>query len=143
MAQVSRSALVAYSAQQMFDLVNDIECYPQFMQGCRSARVISQSPTELVGELCLAKAGVSQSFVTRNTLNAPQSIEMRLEEGNFSNFSALWRFKALTENACKVSFDMDFSFDNALLNLTAGKLVSSAANSLVDALVERAKLVYG
>jgi len=81
--------------------------------------------------------------VTRNTLNAPQSIEMRLEEGNFSNFSALWRFESLTENACKVSFDMDFSFDNALLNLTAGKLVSSAANSLVDALVERAKLVYG
>ena len=68
MAQVSRSALIGYSAQQMFDLVNDIEQYPQFMQGCRSARILSLSDTELVGELSLAKAGITQTFVTRNML---------------------------------------------------------------------------
>ena len=78
MAHVSRSALIGYSAQQMFDLVNDIEQYPQFMQGCRSARVISKSDKELVGELSLAKAGVTQTFVTRNSLIAPSRIEMRL-----------------------------------------------------------------
>jgi ribosome-associated toxin RatA of RatAB toxin-antitoxin module len=142
MAHVSRSALIGYSAQQMFDLVNDIEQYPQFMQGCRSARVISKTDTELVGELSLAKAGVTQTFVTRNTLIAPSRIEMRLEEGNFSKFSAVWQFEALTEAACKVSFDMEFDFKYGLVDLAVGKLVSGSANNLVDALVDRAKLVY-
>ena len=143
MAHVSRSALIGYSAQQMFDLVNDIEQYPQFMQGCRSARVISKSDEELVGELSLAKAGVTQTFVTRNSLIAPSRIEMRLEEGNFSKFSAVWQFEALTEAACKVSFDMEFEFKYGLVDLAVGKLVSGSANNLVDALVGRAKLVYG
>lgn len=143
MAHVSRSALIGYSAQQMFDLVNDIEQYPQFMQGCRSARVISKSDKELVGELSLAKAGVAQTFVTRNSLIAPSRIEMRLEEGNFSKFSAVWQFEALTEAACKVSFEMEFEFKYGLVDLAVGKLLSGSANNLVDALVDRAKLVYG
>lgn len=143
MAQVSRSALIGYSAQQMFDLVNDIEQYPQFMQGCRSARVLSSSPTELVGELTLAKAGITQTFTTRNLLDAPHSIDMKLEKGNFSSFSAVWRFEALTESACKVSFEMSFAFSSGLVEMAAGKLISGSANSLVDALVDRATLVYG
>ena len=143
MAHVSRSALIGYSAQQMFDLVNDIEQYPQFMQGCRSARVISKTDTELVGELGLAKAGVTQTFVTRNSLIAPSRIEMKLEEGNFSKFSAVWQFEALTEAACKVSFEMEFEFKYGLVDLAVGKLLSGSANNLVDALVDRAKLVYG
>lgn len=143
MAHVSRSALIGYSAQQMFDLVNDIEQYPQFMQGCRSARVISKSDKELVGELSLAKAGVTQTLVTRNSLIAPSRIEMRLEEGNFSKFSAVWQFEALTEAACKVSFEMEFEFKYGLVDLAVGKLLSGSANNLVDALVDRAKLVYG
>lgn len=143
MAHVSRSALIGYSAQQMFDLVNDIEQYPQFMQGCRSARVISKSDKELVGELSLAKAGVTQTLVTRNSLIAPSRIEMKLEEGNFSKFSAVWQFEALTEAACKVSFEMEFEFKYGLVDLAVGKLLSGSANNLVDALVDRAKLVYG
>ena len=143
MAHVSRSALIGYSAQQMFDLVNDIEQYPQFMQGCRSARVISKSDKELVGELSLAIAGVTQTFVTRNSLIAPSRIEMKLEEGNFSKFSAVWQFEALTEAACKVSFEMEFEFKYGLVDLAVGKLLSGSANNLVDALVDRAKLVYG
>ena len=143
MAQVSRSALIGYSAQQMFDLVNDIEQDPQFMQGCRSARILSLSDTELVGELSLARAGITQTFVTRNSLCAPSRIEMELEEGNFSKFSAVWQFDALTDAACKVSFEMAFEFKYSPVDKAVGKLVSGSANSLVDALVDRAKLVYG
>ena len=113
------------------------------MQGCRSARVLSSSPTELVGELTLAKAGITQTFTTRNLLDAPHSIDMKLEEGNFSSFSAVWRFEALTESACKVSFEMSFAFSSGLIEMAAGKLISGSANSLVDALVDRATLVYG
>jgi len=142
MTTINRSALVEYSAEQMFDLVNDVENYPQFMQGCRSAKVLSQSDEELVGELCLSKAGISQSFTTRNTLHRPTQIDMSLVEGNFSKFSARWEFVALTETACKISLSMEFEFKSGLVDYAASKLFSSSANNLVDAIVERAKLVY-
>ncbi|HAJ75604.1 MAG TPA: ubiquinone-binding protein [Gammaproteobacteria bacterium] len=143
MITIQRSALVNYSVEQMFDLVNDIEQYPNFMQGCTSASVKSQSEGELVGELCLSKAGVSHCFTTRNVLQRPESIDMNLVKGNFSNFSAVWTFGALTESACKVSLAMDFEFKSGLMDFAAKKLFSSSANNLVDALVGRAQQVYG
>lgn len=143
MTAINRSALVQYSAEQMFDLVNAIEHYPSFMQGCVSATVLSASDTELVGELRLSKAGISQQFTTRNLLFRPERIEMTLVEGNFKNFAATWHFAALTENACKVSLTMDFEFRSGLMDFAAEKLFSSSANNLVDAIVQRAHEVYG
>lgn len=86
MVKLERSALVSYSAAEMFDLVNDIEHYPQFMQGCRSAKVLSSSENELVGELCLAKAGISHCFTTRNLLSRPTRIDMQLCPATFPRF---------------------------------------------------------
>lgn len=143
MTLINRSALVEYSAEQMFDLVNDIENYPKFMQGCSSAKVLSQSDDELVGELSLGKAGISQRFTTRNQLQRPSLITMNLVKGNFSNFQAQWKFDALSDAACKISFSMEFEFSSGLVDFAAGKLFSSSANNLVDAIVERAKQVYG
>ncbi len=142
MTSINRSALVEYSAEQMFDLVNDIEHYPQFMQGCVSAQVLSQSDTELVGELRLAKAGISQQFTTKNTLLRPERIDMSLVEGGFKNFTSQWTFDALTTNACKVSLSMEFEFKSGLMGFAAEKLFSSSANNLVDAIVQRAHEVY-
>lgn len=143
MVNIKRSALVAYSSEQMFDLVNDIESYPSFMQGCKSATVISRSENELVGELCLAKAGISHRFTTRNTLDRPHGIELALVEGSFSAFHAHWSFTALTAEACEVSLVMEFEFKGGLMQFAVEKLFSNSANNLVDALVKRAATVYG
>ncbi|HIA59565.1 MAG TPA: type II toxin-antitoxin system RatA family toxin [Gammaproteobacteria bacterium] len=142
MATINRSALLEYSAQQMFDLVNDIEKYPEFMPGCRSVKIISASEDQMVGELCLYKAGISQRFTTKNRLTPPTEIDMSLVQGNFSNFHARWQFHALTESACKVSLIMEFEFTSGLVDFAAQKLFSGSANSMVDALVERARRVY-
>ena len=88
MPKIERSALVNHSAEQMFDLVNDIESYPEFMHGCRAAKVISQSDEELVGELTLGQPGIQQTFTTRNQLSRPDSIEMKLVSGQFKSFTA-------------------------------------------------------
>jgi len=143
MTSINRSALVEYSAQQMFDLVNDIEHYPKFMQGCISAKVLSQSDTELVGELRLSKAGISQQFTTKNMLHRPERIDMSLVEGNFTQFTSQWLFDALTTNACKLSLSMEFEFKSGLMGFAAEKLFSNSANNLVDAIVQRAHEVYG
>ena len=142
MTRIARSALVNFSADQMFELVNDIESYPQFMQGCTAARIISADEDELVGELTLSKAGIKQTLTTRNLLVPGRRMSMELIEGAFRSFSATWYFTPLTEEACKVSLEMEFEFAGGLMDFAMEKLFSSSANSLVDAVVQRAELVY-
>ena len=143
MQHIQRSALVNHTAEQMFDLVNDIEAYPSFMPGGRGARVLEATENELVGELQLGAAGVEQRLTTRNTLERPHKIAMTLIEGDFTEFSAAWRFEALSEEASKVSLDMRFAFSRTLLNVAASSLFSTMANAQVDAVVKRAAAVYG
>jgi len=143
MIEIKRSALVEFSDQQMFDLVNDIEQYPKFMKGCVSATVKSRSDIELVGELKLARGGIKQQFTTRNLLYPPARIEMHLLDGPFKSFSAEWNFLALRNDACKLSLHMAFEFNLGLLDHAAEGLFRMSANSLVDSVVQRAHEVYG
>lgn len=142
MPSVKHSALIGFSAEQMFDLVNDIEQYPRFLNSCKSATVISATDDELVGELCLAKAGISQCFTTKNILSRPDSIKLQLVKGDFSQLEGEWTFEALNESACRIELVMDFQFNSALLGYAAEKLLSSTIAGLVDAIVKRANEVY-
>ncbi|MFM1896749.1 MAG: hypothetical protein RLZZ385_1823 [Pseudomonadota bacterium] len=143
MTRIERSALVPYSARQMYDLVNDIENYPRFMQGCVAARVVDQGENYLEGELTLSKAGLKQTFTTRNRLIPGREMRMELVEGAFRAFDATWRFQPLAEQASKVTLEMEFEFSSGLLDFAMERLFSSSANNLVDALVRRAQQVYG
>ena len=139
---VERSALVNYSAQQMFDLINDIDAYPQFMDGCVGAKILARGDDWLEARLELSKAGVSQSFVTRNQLLPPHSMSMSLVDGPFKYLRGVWRFNPLGESACKVIFELEFELQNRLLGMAVGKLFESVSTKQVDALCTRAKQIY-
>lgn len=140
--KVERSALVNYSAQQMFDLINDIEAYPQFMDGCVGARILVRGDDWLEARLELSKAGVSQSFVTRNQLQPPHSMTLELVDGPFKFLIGEWRFTPLGDKACKVSLSLAFELQNRLLGLAVGKLFEAVSSKQVDALCARARAVY-
>jgi ribosome-associated toxin RatA of RatAB toxin-antitoxin module len=140
---VQRSALVMHSDQSMFDLVNDVASYPQFMVGCQTAEVFEHTDQQMVARLDLKKGGVKTSFMTRNSLQAPSVIEMNLEDGPFKSLKGVWRFQALTPQACKVSLDLEFEFNSMAVGLAASKLFSTMANELVDSLCRRADQIYG
>lgn len=140
--RVERSALVNYSAAQMFDLVNDIEAYPKFMDGCVGATILARGDDWLEARLELSKAGVTQSFVTRNQLQPPHSMSMDLVDGPFKYLRGVWRFTPLSATACKVTFELEFELQNRLLGMAVGKLFEGVSNKQVDALCARAKQVY-
>lgn len=143
MPQIERSALVFYSAQQMFDLVNAISDYPQFLPGCTNARVVSQSDTEMVASLQVSKAGIGHSFTTRNTLFPYQRIDMQLVDGPFKQLRGGWEFLPLNEHACKVVLKLEFEFSSKLIQFAFGKVFSELTASMVSAFTQRAKQVYG
>lgn len=142
MKRIERSALVKYSCEQMYALVNDVEQYPNFIPGCKRAEILSQGDDFLVARLHLAKAGFEQSFVTRNAMVPPTSITLKLEEGPFSHFLGQWQFEALAEDACKVTFWLEFEFKNKLLALAASKVFEVVASEQVKAICDRAKQIY-
>lgn len=143
MIHIERSALVPYSCEQMFALVNDVASYPAYMPGCQAVDILSQSDTELCARLTLSKAGLSQQFATRNALSPPHRMLMRLEEGPFSHFEGAWQFQPLGDLGCKVSFSLHFAMQSGLLAAAAGKLLESVAGEQVAALCRRAQQLYG
>ncbi|WP_217437160.1 type II toxin-antitoxin system RatA family toxin [Serratia fonticola] len=142
MPQISRSALVPFSAEQMYQLVNDVHSYPDFLPGCTGSRVIAASPNEMTAAVEVAKAGISKTFTTRNTLLDNQSINMQLVDGPFRKLIGGWQFTALSPEACKVELHLDFEFTNKLIELAFGKVFKELAGSMVQAFTQRAKEVY-
>lgn len=147
MTEISRSALLSYPVGQIYDLINDVAAYPQYMEGCINAEIIAQGDDFMEARLDLAKAGLQHSFTTRNELytpkaGAPHRVEMILVEGPFSQFAGLWTLLPLGDSACKVSLELRFTLASKVLGAASRVLFNSMADNLVDALVKRAHHLY-
>lgn len=143
MTVVHKSALVKFSAQRMFDLVNDIESYPDFLPWCSGSRIISRSDNVVEAELLISKGGFNKSFSTRNRICDGNKIKMSLINGPFSYLEGVWNFKALREDASKISLDLEFEMSGKLANLAFGSVFNQICNTLVSSFTQRAKQIYG
>jgi len=143
MTTIHKSALVPYSAEQMYTLVADIPTYPEFLPWCSGSKEINRQENEVEASLDIAHSGVHKSFTTRNRLDKNRSIEMHLVEGPFKYLNGVWRFEPLGDAGSKVGLDLEFEFSNKLMGMTFGPLFSKIASSLVDAFIQRARKVYG
>ncbi len=143
MPTVSRSALVRHTAAEMFDLVDDVARYQDFLPWVKRSVERERSEDIVIGELLFAKAGFEKSFTTRNLRQPGKMIEIRLVEGPFRQLEGFWRFEPLGEDACKVSLDLEFEFSSKLLAMAFGKVFTQVAGTLVDSFVQRAHQCYG
>ena len=143
MTSIHRSALLPYSQQQLYDLVNDVEAYPSYMDGCVGAQVLEAGESRMLARLDLARGGISQSFTTLNILSPCERIHLTLCEGPFETFDGTWRFNALAPGACKVSLDLEFAVRGSLLGAAAARLFDGVTGNLVAAVVRRAEAIYG
>jgi len=142
MSSIVRSALVSHSAAEMYELVRDIESYPQFLPWCDSTNMIEQSDTHQLASITIDKRMKGISFTTRNTLVTNESLEMALVDGPFKQLSGIWRFKPLDEAACRVELSMDFEFQSRLLGVVMGPAFSKICDTMVAAFVKRAAMVF-
>ncbi len=142
MPSVNRSALVAFSAESMFDLVNDVAAYPQFLPGCADTKVLHADEEQMKASVMISKAGVKQWFTTQNQLSRGHYIKMELVEGPFSKLTGGWTFTPLAEDACKIELNLEFDFSSKLAEMAFGKVFNAIASSMVKAFSDRAKEVY-
>jgi ribosome-associated toxin RatA of RatAB toxin-antitoxin module len=143
MHHISKSAIVPYTPQQMFELVNNIDDYSQFLNWCDSSSILNQSDDQITASVQINQGGLKQSFSTLNTLTPYKSIEMQLLDGPFDELSGEWRFETLGENASKVHLTLQFKFKSMLIDMALSPIFKSISNSQLDAFVARAKYIYG
>lgn len=143
MRTVRRSALVGHSAERMYELVNDVGSYPQFLPWCRDSKVIESSERHMIAEIEMSLAGFTRRFSTHNTLTPCERIHMRLVDGPFRHLEGSWVFHALSPEACKVHVDMEFKVAGAVFEFALAPAFEKVCNSLVDSFIRRAEAVYG
>lgn len=142
MIRIDREAMVPYSAQQMFQLVADIESYPQFLSSCESAQILTREGNQVEAQLCLSKSGIEQCFSTRNTNIEFERISMELLDGPFTDLEGEWSFREFEGLGCKVEFHLAFEMKRSLMQKMIAKVVVEASNRLVDAICQRADEIY-
>ncbi len=146
MKTVHKSVLIWYSAQEMFALVTDVPRYPEFLPWCDRSAVLAEDADGMTAEVGIAFGGIHQSFTTRNTHRAPDSVDLQLIKGPFSQLSGQWLFSPVgdgSQRACKVDLTLNYGFSSATLSALIGPVFDKIAATLVDAFVKRAEQVYG
>jgi len=142
MHKVSQTTLVPHSAEQMYQLVNQYERYPEFLPGCVASQTLQQHGNELDAELVVSKAGIRLAFTTHNTMQLYQSIQMQLVKGPFKQLTGEWRFLPLDEYSSQISLQLQFEFSNALVEKMFGKIFQQLTSQMVQAFKQRAKEIY-
>ena len=116
----------------MFDLVDDIEAYPEFLPWCQNTAVLERTESSVTASICLQKSQFNKSFVTTNTIKRYENITMTLVEGPFRKL----------DEGSKITLNIKFEFKNRILGMTLGSYFEKSCNTLMDAFIQRAAQVY-
>ena len=143
MSSFSKQVTVHYTAEQMYDLVNNIKAYSTFIPLCISSEVHEEQDHKLRATIKIAKGKIGFGFTTVNTMEKGRSITMNLENGPFKTLKGVWQFNPLGTEECIISLHFDFDFSNKLLGVALGGLFKQLCDSIVESFRKQAAVRYG
>lgn len=141
MQTIRKNLVVPYSTKQMYDLVNDIKKYNEFLPWCKSVKIHSKSIDKVIATLYVSKGNFDLQITTINKLIKNSSIIIQLKDGPFKLFEGSWKFCQLNNN-CHISFALNYSFSEGILSFTVGAVVKNIMGSFVDSFANRANELY-
>ena len=142
MRKVNRSALVPYSAAQMYALVRDVEAYPLFLPWCHAAEVHIRESDFIEASLELSRGRIRKRFRTRNVLRENEFLGIELVGGPFRHMSGGWTFQQLGDAGCKVWLTLEFEFESRATDVIFGRFFEHTCNTLVDSFTRQAARIY-
>lgn len=132
-----------YTPTQLFDLVSDIESYPQFLPWCVGARVVESSEQEVVADLVIGFKMFRERFRSKVTLKRPGNIHVDYIRGPLKYLHNDWKFSDNDQGGTTIDFSVDFEFKNRIFEKVVGSLFSEAVRRMVGAFEKRAHEIYG
>jgi ribosome-associated toxin RatA of RatAB toxin-antitoxin module len=133
MPTVTKSVIVPQAPERMFELVDRVEDYPEFLPWCSGTRVIERTTAITRARIDVSYHGLRSHFSTRNTKEAPRRMEIQLEEGPFEKLEGEWRFTPLGEEGCRVELSIDYE----LASSAVARVLSPAFGHIMETLVDR------
>ncbi len=143
MTTIHREAVVNYPDHKMFQLVSDVEHYPDFLPMCESIEIHQDGQEQTKATMHVKKAGITLALTTQNDKHYPDAIDLTLIDGPFKSLTGQWRFYRIDQTSSKISLDLNFEFSNKLMAMAIGPVFNKLANMMLDAFCQRAKDVYG
>lgn len=140
--EIKRSALVTFSPEQMFDLVIDVERYPQFLPWVAGAELHQRSEHDLLASMEMQRSGVRERFTTRNEFDRPAYMTMQLVEGPFRLLQGRWTFAPIGAAGTRIELEMRFEFANPVVSMLFGKAFEQSCGQLIDAFITRARQLH-
>jgi len=138
MARVEKSVLVAHTPECMFELVDRVEDYPDFLPWCGGTELKLRDEHRTVATIHIAYMGIRQSFTTENIKTHPREMRITLQDGPFAELEGDWSFLPLGDDACKIEFRLQYVFSSRVLETVLAPVFSHITNTFVDAFVRRA-----
>ena len=135
--------LLPYSSEQLFDLVADVERYPEFLPWCLGARVRERTGDTITADLLIGFKLVRERFTSRVVLDRPRRIDVSYTEGPFRYLNNHWEFMPQPDGSCLIDFYVDFEFRSRMLQKVIGVLFNEAVRRMVGAFEGRARQLYG
>jgi coenzyme Q-binding protein COQ10 len=135
--------VLPYTSEQLFDLVADVERYPEFLPWCLAVRVRERRPELVVAELLIGFKMVRERFTSRVVLKRPKCVDVTYAEGPFRYLNNHWIFTDLPNGGSEIDFFVDFEFRSAILQKLIGLLFNEAVRRMVAAFETRANQLYG
>jgi coenzyme Q-binding protein COQ10 len=147
MPQINQQRRLAWSAEQMFDLVADVKRYPEFLPWVVATRIQSDSEEEMIADMMVGFSALREKFTSRvrkeRPVDSPGRIAVEYLDGPLKRLSNTWDFTPHEDGGCVIDFKVDFTFRNAIFEALAGQYLDRAFRKMVAAFETRAERLYG
>jgi coenzyme Q-binding protein COQ10 len=135
--------VLPYTPEQLFDLVADVERYPEFLPWCVGARIRERRDNLVLADLLIGFKMIREKFTSRVVLQRPGRIDVAYTDGPFKYLKNHWIFEPMPDGGCRIDFYVEFEFRSALLTKVMGVLFGEAVRRMVTAFEARAQALYG
>jgi len=138
MHNIHKSAIVIHPAEKMFQLVDSVENYPQFLPWCGSTQIIERNNDKTIASIEINYKGIRQTFTTENTKKQNQEMIIKLIDGPFKSLSGEWMFKNLDKDSCQIELKLEYEFSNVILEKLISPVFNMIANTFIDEFIKEA-----
>ena len=138
MHNILKSAIVLHPAQKMFQLVDSVENYPEFLPWCGSTQIIERDNDKTIASIEINYKGIRQTFTTENTKKQNQEMIIKLIDGPFKSLSGEWIFKNLDKDSCQIELKLEYEFSNVILEKLISPVFNMIANTFIDEFIKEA-----
>ena len=138
MHNIHKSAIVLHPAEKMFQLVDSVENYPQFLPWCGSTQIIERDKEKTIASIEINYKGIRQTFTTKNTKKQNQEMMIKLIDGPFKSLSGQWMFKNIDKDSCQIELKLEYEFSNIILEKLISPVFNMIANTFIDEFIKEA-----